>query len=131
MGRQARRKTGPAVSFFGPGGAARATIMTLSADEDAAAGDVLERSREMYRDLSVALSERIARLRSALGIDAECRDSLEAVKAHQRILNTVLDLEACLVKRSRSSIGGSGVELDLDAARTEIAARLAVWLARG
>ncbi len=52
---------------------------------------------------------------------------MEAVKAHHRALLTVLDLEASLVKRSKSWTQGGGQELDLGAARAEVLERLARW----
>ncbi len=57
--------------------------------------------------------------------DDASKAAVEAAKASQRQLQTVLELEASLVKRSRTD--GGGPALDLDAARAEILARLAVW----
>jgi hypothetical protein len=102
--------------------------MTISALEGFRAEDWLERNLELYRDLSVALRERITLLMAGGGGDAEaCKTTVEAVKAHQRALQTVLDVEASLVKRNRSWIDGGGRELDLDGARTEVVERLALW----
>jgi hypothetical protein len=100
--------------------------MTISARDQAADSDRLDRSLELYRDLSVALGGRIAQLKAGTGEDANCEQAADALKAHQRILQTVLDAEASLVKRSKAGAGGASVELDLDAARAEIVARLAV-----
>lgn len=105
--------------------------MTISAAEAFRANDVFERNFEMYRDLSLALRERIARIRADVGEDAGCREVLDAVKAHQKALQTVLEIEASLVKRTRSSGDAGGGELDLAAARAEVAARLARWSERG
>jgi hypothetical protein len=101
--------------------------MTISAIEpDRADEDRLARNLELYRDLSVALQERITVIRAGGG-DAGCKDVLEAVKAHQRALQTVHEIEAGLVKKNRSWTDGGGGELDLAAARAEILARLAAW----
>lgn len=101
--------------------------MTISAIEPGRADENrLERNLELYRDLSMALQERIAFIRAGGG-DAGCKDTLDAVKAHQRALQTVLELEAGLVKKSKSWTDGGGGELDLAAARAEILARLAAW----
>ncbi len=114
--------------FFCPGGAARAQYhMTISALDEVRAGDLLARNFELYRDLSVALSERITLLKAGSGEDDRCKETVEAVKAHHRALHTVLELEASLVKRSRCWTDGGGSDLDLAAARAEILAKLAVW----
>ena len=101
--------------------------MTISALDEFQSGDLLERNFELYRDLSVALKGRITLLKAGGGEDDRCKETVEAVKAHHRALQTVLDLEASLVKRSRCWTDGGGRELDLAAARAEILARLAVW----
>ncbi len=94
-------------------------------------GDTLERTLELYRDLSVALQGRITLLKTSAGEDAGCKETVEALKAHQRALQTVLDLEAALVKRSRNWSDGGGSGLDLAAARAEIHERLALWTRDG
>ena len=100
--------------------------MTISAFEGFDASDLLARNYGLYRDLAVALDQRVAILKDAGGDDdAACREALDAAKAHHRALQTILELEVSLVKRSRSD--GGGQPLDLDAARAEILARLAVW----
>lgn len=101
--------------------------MTISALEEFHSGDLLARNYELYRDLSVALLERIACLKGGAGGDAGCKETVVALKDHHKALQTVLDLEASLVKRSRCWTDGGGRELDLAAARAEILARLAVW----
>jgi hypothetical protein len=101
--------------------------MTISAIEPGRADeDRLERNLELYRDLSVALRDQITRIKQGGG-DAACKDAVEAVKNHQKALQTVLDLEASLVKKHKPWTDGSGGELDLAAARAEILARLAAW----
>lgn len=105
--------------------------MTFSAPIGAWAGDRLSQSLELYRDLSVALGERIARLKTDLSEDTDCRQALDAVKAHQRALQSVIDLEGSLERRRQAWVDGACVELDLDAARTEILAKLSAWAAAG
>ena len=102
--------------------------MTISANGRAPSDDTLERSLELYRDLSVALSEKIAIFKSTGGDPVEKGGPVEAAKEHRKALQTVLDIEASLGKRSRAWIEGTSLELDLLAARAEIVARLAVWL---
>lgn len=102
--------------------------MTSSAGEWAGESDWLSRALVLYRDLSVALAERIAKLKAEIGDDADCKETMESFKDHQRQLQTVLDHEAKIGRRSREWAGGAG-ELDLDAARAEIVARLSVWAA--
>lgn len=70
-------------------------------------------------------------MKTDLGIDADCKESLDAMKAHQRALQTVIDLEGSLEQRRKAWVDGACVELDLGAARTEILAKLAVWIADG
>lgn len=107
--------------------------MTISAAEELHSGDVLARNFEMYRDLSLALKERIARIKEGVDDDPKCKATLDLLKDQSKALQTVLDLEASLVKRSKAWGGGGagGGELDLLAARTEIAQRLAAWGAEG
>jgi hypothetical protein len=100
--------------------------MTISANDRADDSDRLERTLELYRDLTVALRDRITLLKA--GTDGKCKDLGGDVKEHAKLLRTVLDIEARLGKRY---LRAGGVELDLEAARGEIAARVAVGLARG
>ena len=102
--------------------------MTISASDGFDDDDVLARNLGLYRDLSVALNDRVAGVK-AVGGHADCEDAVDAAKATHRQLQTVLELEASLVKR-RSRSDGGGRPLDLDAARAEILARLALWSGR-
>jgi hypothetical protein len=52
------------------------------------------------------------------------KDEVEALKAHQRAILTVLDYEAQLIKRGRGETSGADGALDLEAARLEVARRL-------
>lgn len=100
--------------------------MTISALEELGSNDFLDRNFELYRDLSVALQDRITLLKAG-GEPTATKDAVDAVKAHHRALQTILDLEASLVKRKRCWTDGGGGELDLADARAEILARLAAW----
>lgn len=104
--------------------------MTSSASEWAGDSDWLERALELYRDLSVALRDRIAALKTEIGTDADCEDAMRSLRAHRAHLQTVLDHEAKIGRRSREWAGGASA-LDFDAARAEIVARLSVWAAAG
>jgi hypothetical protein len=99
--------------------------MTSSA-VDRADSDRLGRTLDLYRDLTVALRDRITLVKAGTGEDV--KDALDAVRDHRKVLQTVLEIEASLGIRSRAWAGGTG-ELDLDAARAEIVARLAGWAA--
>jgi hypothetical protein len=99
--------------------------MTISAD--AADSDRLERNLALYRDLTVALRDRIMFLEAG-----HCNDGkgvADLAEAHRKALQRVLDIEAGLGKRIKANDGGAGGELDLDGARAEVVARLAVWAA--
>ncbi len=102
--------------------------MTSSAGEWAGESDWASRTLELYRDLSVALRDRITALKAEIGKDADCKKTGDAIEGYRKCLQTVLDNEAKIGRRSREWAGGAG-ELDLDAARAEIVARLSVWAA--
>ncbi|MBP7002244.1 hypothetical protein [Amaricoccus sp.] len=107
--------------------------MTISAAEELRSADVLERNYEMYRDLSLALKERIAQIKGGADFDPDCKATMDALQKQSKALQTVLDLEASLAKRTRiwGDAGNGGAELDLAAARAEIARRLAAWSGEG
>ena len=98
--------------------------MAISADDRAADQDRLDRTLALYRDLTVALRDRVTLLKAATGED-DCKKVAAAVQDHHRTMQTILQIEASLGIRSRASDGAGG-ELDLGAARAEILARLAV-----
>ena len=102
--------------------------MTRSAGEWTGDSDWLDRALELYRDLSVVLADRIAALKAGLGQKPGCAEAMRSLEAHRRALQTVIDNEAKIGRRSREWAGAAG-ELDLDAARAEIVARLSVWAA--
>lgn len=101
--------------------------MTISASDDAAAGFWLGCTQKLYRDLSVALDVKIEQLKAGHGSKEDWKDCDEALKALQRTQQSLIEAEARLVKRTDARGAGAGVELDLDAARAEVVARLAVW----
>jgi hypothetical protein len=102
--------------------------MTISAANPVMPSDLLERSLELYRDLALGLRARISRLTSTgSDADVDCKGGQEAIKAHQKALQTVLDIEASLGKSVQSRGAGTSTELDLDAARAEVLARLSLW----
>ncbi len=124
----------PCLPFlFLPGRSSQgACYMKISAAEELRANDMFDRNFEMYRDLSLALRDRITLLKVKVGEDPACRDTLEAIKAHNKALQTVLELEVGLARQSRiRGAGEGGGELDLAAARAEIAQRLAAWAGEG
>jgi hypothetical protein len=96
--------------------------MTISAD--AADSDRLERNLALYRDLTVALRDWITLLET--GTENDAKKLADVVGEHRKVLNRVLEFEASLGRRIKAIDGGAGGELDLDAARAEIVARLAV-----
>jgi hypothetical protein len=100
--------------------------MTISADA-AADSDRLERTLALYRDLTVALRDRITLLEAGTGDGAE--RVADEVRAHKKVLLAVIEHEASLGRRTKAADGGAGLALDLDAARAEVVARLAVWAA--
>jgi hypothetical protein len=99
--------------------------MTISASDPAAASDRLDRALALYRDLSVALRGQVDDLKATI----DPKEAKEALLAHNKALQSVIDAEADLDKRNRA--GAGGVELDLDSARAEILARLALRAAEG
>jgi hypothetical protein len=82
---------------------------------------------QLYEEIAATLTGVLNALRRA-GEAAEplSRAELEVVKAHQKTILMVLDFEAQLLKqRPPTARTGGGTELDLDAARAEVAGRLA------
>lgn len=105
--------------------------MTNSAHDRMRDGDKLLDAVDLYRDLSGALRQRISLLKSHVGEDPDCGEAVKALQSHQKALQTVLDIEERLGKRINAGGAGGSVELDLDAAREEILARLARWSSGG
>jgi hypothetical protein len=105
--------------------------MTTSANDRTVEERRLQTAADLYRDLSEALSVRIAAIKRDHGVDPECKDAAATLKGTRHALQTVLDFEVDLVKRRNATGGGGSFELDLDGARAEIAARVARWDAEG
>lgn len=105
--------------------------MTNSAHDRMRDGDKLLDAVDLYRDLSGALRQRISLLKSHVGEDPDCGEAVKALQSHQKALQTVLDIEERLGKRTNAGGAGGSVELDLGAAREEILARLARWSSGG
>jgi hypothetical protein len=102
--------------------------LTISAVDRANDSDRLERALELYRDLTVALRDRITLLKAGTEGEKVRKELGGDVKQLEGVIGTVIGIEERLGKR-RNAWGG--VELDLDAARAEIAQRLAVRAAEG
>jgi hypothetical protein len=98
--------------------------MTISAKAEGNGGDLLARALDLYRDLSVALKRTVDDLNQTADGG---RGHADLIRSHQKSLRSVIELEASLGQRCNAT--GGGVELDLDAARAEIRARLARWTA--
>ncbi len=105
--------------------------MITSANDRSVDERRLETASGLYRDLSEALSARIAAITRDHGVDPDCTLIAGKLSGHRKALQSVIDIEASLGKRSNATDGGGGYELDLDGARAEIAARVARWAAEG
>ena len=101
--------------------------MTNSAHDRSRDAEKLLDAVDLYRDLSGALRQRITLLKLHIGEDPDCGEAVKALQSHQKALLTVLDIEERLGKKTNAGGVGGKVELDLDAARREILARLARW----
>lgn len=84
-----------------------------------------ERACILYEELATSLTQIIAELREASEARALTRMELDVVKAHQKTVLLVLDFEAQLLKRRLGAASEPGKPLDLEAARAEIAGRMA------
>ncbi|HET9069534.1 MAG TPA: hypothetical protein VFN28_12880 [Amaricoccus sp.] len=84
---------------------------------------------ELHRDLSVAFSGQVAQLKAATEGRLDSELALKAFALFDRAL-LIAEAEASRVERSGAGSGAWG-GLDLDAARAEILAKLAVWAAEG
>ena len=105
--------------------------MIDSANDRTAEERRLQTAADLYRDLSEALSARIAAIKRDHGVDPECKDIAARLSGHRKAMQSVIDIEASLGKQSTATDGGGGIALDLDGARAEIAARVARWAAEG
>lgn len=105
--------------------------MTTSANGRTAEERRLQTAEDLYRDLSEALSAQIAAIKRDHGVKPDSKDVAATLTGHRKVLQSAIDIEASLGKRSMATGGGVGVGLDLDGARAEIAARVARWAAEG
>lgn len=86
----------------------------------------LARARKLFAGLSRSLDGEIDRLTAVLDSETdECRINAltELIRQNQRALQTVLDLEAKLIRETDKQRPGEGV-IDLAQARAEITRRL-------
>lgn len=81
----------------------------------------------LYADLAAELRARL----DALQAGDPSEESRRLVKAHQQTLLMVLGFEEALANRRRGPAAHGGPPLDLDAARAEVARRLARLKAGG
>ena len=98
------------------------------ASTDKAAGNlsVLARARKLFAGLSRSLDGEIDRLQAAMEIENDetrTKALTGLIRTNQKTLQTVLDLEAKLMREADRQRPGEGV-IDLAQARTEIARRL-------
>ncbi len=98
-----------------------------SADQAAANLSILVRARKLFAGLSRSLDGEIDRLQAALETETDesrVKALNELIRQNQKALQTVLDLEAKLMREADKQRPGEGV-IDLAQARAEIARRLA------
>jgi hypothetical protein len=101
--------------------------MTISAKAEGLDGDTLARALDLYRDLSLALKRTVDDLAQTTGHSHDPRGHGDLIRRHERSLRSVLEFGASVEQRWNAR--GGGAELDLDAARAEIRARLARFAA--
>ena len=97
-----------------------------SADQAAVNLSILARARKLFAGLSRSLDGEIDRLQAALEteIDENRAKALnELIRQNQKALQTVLDVEAKLMREADKQRTGEGV-IDLVQAQAEIACRL-------
>lgn len=86
--------------------------------------DILNDATFLYRRLTVALTAAIERMDMTPGEPNAVVKEAD-VREHFKALHRIIDIEADLVKRSKSAESAfGGGELDLEAAREEIGSRL-------
>lgn len=97
------------------------------AEEPAAELSALARARKLFAGLSRGLDGEIDRLQAALDTetdDGRIKALTELIRQNQKALQTVLDMEAKLMREADRQRPGEGV-IDLAEARAEVARRLA------
>ncbi len=88
---------------------------------------ILARARKLFADLSRSLDGEIDRLQAALKTEddaARAKALTDLIRQNQKALQTVLDMEAKLMREADKQRPGEGV-IDLAHARAEITRRLA------
>ena len=98
-----------------------------SAEGEAEDQSTLSRARKLFAGLSRNLDGAIDGLQAALDTETDEKrvKALNAViRENRKTLQTVLELEAMLMREARKQRPGEGV-IDLDQARAEITSRLA------
>ncbi len=100
-----------------------------SADQAAVNLSILARARKLFAGLSRSLDGEIDRLQAVLETETETdkdrtKALAELVRVNQKTLQTVLDMEAKLMREADKQRPGEGV-IDLAHARAEITRRLA------
>ena len=97
-----------------------------STDKAAVDLSILARARKLFAGLSRSLDGEIDRLQAALVSEADearIKELNGVIRENRRTLNTVLELEAKLMREADRQRPGEGV-IDLAQARAEIARRL-------
>ncbi len=92
---------------------------------NAFAGDISQRLVEEARALYADLTEQLRRSLEQLKLDYitdEAKGLAEAIKAHRKALQTLLDYELGFAKSAEGT--KTSDDLDLDAAKTEVLGRL-------
>ncbi len=98
-----------------------------SADQAAVNLSILTRARKLFAGLSRSLDGEIDRLQAALETETDegrVKALTELIRQNQKSLQTVLDLEAKLMREADKQRPGEGV-IDLAHARAEVTRRLA------
>ncbi len=97
-----------------------------STDKAAVNLSTLARARKLFAGLSRSLDGEIDRLQTATDIETDTdriRELNEVIRQNQKALQTVLDMEAKLMREADKQRPGEGV-IDLAHARAEITRRL-------
>lgn len=103
--------------------------MTISANGRPDDSEILRRSVELYRELSDSMLTRVACLTRRHRGSGDPTWTCGMLDAHRMVLGIISDVEAEIGRQGTTRSQGSDGELDLDAARTEILARLSAWTA--
>ncbi|WP_175478809.1 hypothetical protein [Rubrimonas cliftonensis] len=96
-----------------------------SPDAQRAARKALQHACAIYEELATTLTAVIMHLRNEEGRRPLDPDEMGVIRAHQKAVLMVLDYEAKLLRRHVGVQRASERAIDLDAARAEVARRLA------